>query len=70
MCKYGVTSGPYFPVFSPNTGRNGPEITPYLDTFHIVSYMKGNNTVSSLISLKLMVFDLQYSLDYFRCEYP
>ena len=23
-----------FPVFSPNTGKNGPEKTPYLDTFH------------------------------------
>ena len=36
-------SGPYFPVFglntetygvSPNTGKYGPEKTPYLDTFH------------------------------------
>ena len=27
--KYGVFSGPYFPVF-------GPEKTPYLDTFHAV----------------------------------
>ena len=30
MSKYGVLSGPYFPVF-------GPEITPDLDTFHAVS---------------------------------
>ena len=30
MSKYGVISGPYFPVL-------GPEITPYLDTFHVVS---------------------------------
>ena len=29
MSKYGVICGPYFPVF-------GPEITPYLDTFHAV----------------------------------
>ena len=36
VSKYGVTSGPYFPVFSPNTGKYGPEITPYLDTFHAV----------------------------------
>ena len=36
MSKYGVISGPYFPVFSPNTGKYGPEITPYLDTFHTV----------------------------------
>ena len=37
MPKYGVISGTYFPVFSPNTGKYGPEITPYLDTFHVVS---------------------------------
>ena len=45
VSKYGVISGPYFPVFglnteisvfSPNTGKYGPEITPYLDTFHAV----------------------------------
>ena len=28
---------PYFSVFSPNTGKYGPEITPYLDTFHAVN---------------------------------
>ena len=48
MSKYGVFSGLYFPtfglhtpylsVFSPNTGKNGPEKTPYLDTFHAVNY--------------------------------
>ena len=36
MSKYGVFSGPYFPVFSPNKGKYGPEITPYLDTIHAV----------------------------------
>ena len=36
MSKYGVISGPYFPVFSPNAGKYGPEITPYLDTFRAV----------------------------------
>ena len=36
MSKYGVISGPYFSVFSPNTGKLGREITPYLDTFHAV----------------------------------
>ena len=25
-------------VFSPNTGKYGPEITPYLDTFHAVNF--------------------------------
>ena len=34
--EYGVSSDPYFPVFSPNTGKCGPEKTPYLDTFHEV----------------------------------
>ena len=29
-------SGPYFPVFSQNTGIYGPKKTPYLDTFHSV----------------------------------
>ena len=33
---YGVISGPYFPTFSPNTGKYGPEIIPHLDTFHAV----------------------------------
>ena len=37
MSKYGVISGLYFPVFSPNTGKYGPEIAPYLDTFDAVT---------------------------------
>ena len=36
VSKYGVFSGPYFPVFSPNTGKYGSERTPYLDHFHAV----------------------------------
>ena len=32
-----VFPGPYFPVFSPNTGKKGPEKTPYLGTFHAKS---------------------------------
>ena len=36
VSKYGVISGPFFPVFSPNTGKYGPEIAPYLDTFQVV----------------------------------
>ena len=38
--QYGVISGPYFLVFSPNTGKYGPEIIPYLDTFHAVFVFK------------------------------
>ena len=29
--------GPYFPVFGLNTEKYGPEITPYLDTVHVVT---------------------------------
>ena len=36
MSKYEVISGPYFPAFELNTGNGGPQITPYLDTFHAV----------------------------------
>ena len=36
VSKCRVISGPYFPVFGLNTGKYGPEITRYLDTFHAV----------------------------------
>ena len=36
LFKYGVCFGPYFLVFSPNTGKYGPEETPYGDTSHEV----------------------------------
>ena len=42
MSKDGVFSGPYFPAFRPNTGKYGPETTPYLDTFHVVPTMLKN----------------------------
>ena len=38
MSKYGVISVLYFPVFSPNTGKYGPEITPCLDIIHAVQH--------------------------------
>ena len=33
VSKFGVFSVSYFPVFEVNTGKYGPEKTPYLDTF-------------------------------------
>ena len=36
VCKYGVFSGPYFPAFSPDPGKYGPEKNPYLNTFYAV----------------------------------
>ena len=37
MPIYGVFSGPYFPVFGLNTGKYGPEKTPYLEIFCAVA---------------------------------
>ena len=34
--NYRVFSCPYFPAFELNTGKNGPENTPYVGTFHAV----------------------------------
>ena len=42
MSKYGVFSGPHFPVFGLTTGEYEPGKTLYLDTFHAV---KMRNTV-------------------------
>ena len=39
VSKYGVISGLYFRIFGLNTGKYGPEITRYLDTFHAVQTM-------------------------------
>ena len=38
MPRHGVFSVPYFPVFGLNTGKYGPEDTPYLNTFHSVLF--------------------------------
>ena len=34
---------------SPNTGKYGPELTPYLDTFHALHFLKGFNFNGSKI---------------------
>ena len=39
---------PYLSVFSPHTGKYGPEKTPYLDTFHVVSVYR-NSPNSTLV---------------------
>ena len=44
VSKYGFFSGSYFPVFGLNTGKYGPEKTPYLNTFHA---MLVYNTIKS-----------------------
>ena len=49
MFKYEVISGP-------NTGKHGPEITPYLDTFHAVRSFDSfyNQTVIALQTYRLI----------------
>ena len=32
--------GPYFPLFGLNMGKQGPEKSPYLDTFYAVNESK------------------------------
>ena len=75
LSKYGVFCGPYSSVFSPNTGRYGPEIT-YLDTFHAVNvfwkpfsaYFCPKNSIErfSWVSGALLV--LYLNLFYFLCK--
>ena len=43
VSKYGVFSGPYFPVFGLNTEKYGPERTPYFHTFHVIKNCHTNH---------------------------
>ena len=64
--KYGVFSGPYFPVFglnteinrvfSPNRGKYGPENTPYFDTFYTVNPYLFLNLILTLFRFQNMFF--------------
>ena len=48
---------PYLSVFSPNVGKDEPEKTPYLDTFHAVVFFNPSGTVThkSKISYLILV---------------
>ena len=61
MSKYGVTSGSYFPVFSPGTGIYRPEITPYLDTFHASLFF--------IIHKSVNWFAMQVEIVYKVCDF-
>ena len=79
VSRYGVFSGPYFPVFGLNTerysvslriqsecGKIGPEKTSYLDTFHAVPVFDINASNTSGIIFRIVI--LRYLLlfyDYF-----
>ena len=43
VSKYGVLSGPYFSAFGLNTGKYGPEITPYFETFDVVKWSRSSH---------------------------
>ena len=60
VSKYRVISGPYFPVFSPNTGKYGPEITPYLDIFHAVTYFLVTYLIVSKGEKHLALFGIKH----------
>ena len=49
VSKYGVISGQYFPVFSPNTGKYGPEITPYLDTIQAMPSIDSHDSLKNYV---------------------
>ena len=42
----------YFSVFSPNAGKCGPEVTPFLDTFHAVVLLMSVKNQKSAINNK------------------
>ena len=56
VSKYGVFSGQDFPVFSLDTGKYGPEKTPYLNTFHTVIPLPGVIIVHGIYLKKLAPF--------------
>ena len=67
VSKYGVISVLYFSVFGLNTEKYGPEITPYLDTFHAVLPVfkaLSNLFLHSNVHLILQLFqgDIKFSL--------
>ena len=64
VLTYGVFPGLYFSAFSPNTGKYGPEKTPYLDTFHAVS--RTHNSISSKLPSQELQSVLR-TVSKFRC---
>ena len=43
VSKYEAFSGLYFPVVSANTGKYGPEKSPYLNTSENTTFLRLNN---------------------------
>ena len=52
MSKYGVFSGPYFPPFGLNTGKNGPEKNSVFGHFsHSVNQLTQSRSIEQGITL-------------------
>ena len=64
VSKYEVISGPYFPVFSLNTGKYGPVITPYLDTFHAVEIVRIEDLKRACFLFEPTVIHFLFSCNY------
>ena len=62
VSKYGLFSDPYFPAFGLNTGKYGPDKTPYLDTFHKVILI-----FSNLILPNFILVSKSVSCFFIRC---
>ena len=45
----------YLSVFSPNAGKNGPEKTPYLDTFHAVTLTRSDMVICFMLEVVLVL---------------
>ena len=66
MSKYGVFSGPYFPVFGLNAEisriQENTKKTPYLDTFHAVIIFGYQWSISEKILME-MVLSMMLSIE-------
>ena len=67
MSRYGVISGPYFPVFGLNTGKYGPKITPYLDTFQALDTFPQNFHARKFGEIRVFCAVIIYAL-YSTCH--
>ena len=76
MTKYGVISGPYFPVFGLNTRKYGPELTLYLDTLHRVQRQPSVGFLNKRCSENIIEITLRRGcspvnlLHIFRASFP
>ena len=54
VSKYGVISDPYFVLLAPHTGKYGPEMTLYLDTFHAVQLFQNSMQIQRDLAVKTL----------------